>query len=503
MLSRAMTPSKYMWTVVIIAVFAGFTIVDLTMVNLAVASLMKEFEATTSHTTWVLTGNLLALGVAVPSCGYLADRFGMKRIFLASLALFTLASIGCIASQSLNMLIAFHVISGFGIGSILVLTRAIVWRVAPHEERGKFLGIMYGPILIMMAMGPVISGALVEYASWRWIFVVDVPLGVVAFVLALVWLREQKIPTTARFDLPGIALVGVGFALMLYAFSDAPVRTWDDTRIIVCIIAGAACVVGFVARELRIRDPIMDLRLFANRGFAVGNLVLWSSVLCGYGFNFLTPLFLQNIRGHGALETGLIMIPMGVAGAIAFPIAGRIYDAYGARWLATTAFFAAAGVTALNALLWQADTAVWVFALTLFLLGLATSTISLASPTAAMNEVKAREIPRAVALLSGGHQLITSLAIGLLATFLTQRSPVLIERGVRGLVPGSPEFFAAAREAGLFTFHETFLIVSTFTALVVFLTLLLRSGRPTVPSAEVGLRDWETGLAAEPGAIEP
>jgi len=473
---KAMTPSRYKWTVIIIAMFCNFTIMDLSMVNLAIAPLARHFDASLSHVQWILTGNLLALGIAIPCCGYLADRFGMKRVILASLALFTIPSLACGLAQNLNTLIVFHVIAGLGAGPMIPLGMAMVWRVVPHEERGRFYGLTWAPAVVGGALAPVISGALVEHVSWRWIFFVNVAIGAVPFVLALAWLREQKLPTWGRFDLPGLVLAAAGFGLLLYALTDAPTRSWDDTRIIVCLIAGAAALVGFIAVELQTSEPLVDLRLFAHRGYTLNNVVLWLSADGLWGTTFLVALWLQQLQGYTPTEAGLIMIPLGVGGAIAYPIAGRIYDAHGARWVTAAGCFILAGITAAFAL-WKISTGAWIIALLFLARGVANSMATMPG-VAAVHEVRPNEVARANALLQSARQVATSLVIALMATYLVQRTPVLIERGTRGLEPGSTAYFVAMRDAGVFTFHEAFLIVATLTVLAVVVALMLRSGRP-------------------------
>jgi len=224
-----MTPSWYKWAVLTIGTLAGFTFaLDSSMVGFSIAHLCQVFDADVGDTQWVITGFLLAAGMVVPSCGYLADRFGIKRVFLAGFALFTIFAAASGSATNLNALIVFRVVQGIGGGLFIPLGLAMIFRVVAHEERGKFLGILLGVSLIAPALGPVLGGYLVEYASWRWVFLLQVPIGVLAIILTLAWFREQKLPAWGGFDLPGLMLSAAGFGLLLYALSEAPDRGWGD-----------------------------------------------------------------------------------------------------------------------------------------------------------------------------------------------------------------------------------------------------------------------------------
>ncbi len=469
-------------------------VLDLTIVNIAIAQLSKEFNASIDQVQWTITGYSLAVAVVIPSCGYLADRIGIKRVFLASLTMFTVASAACGFAQSLNMLILFRLLQGIGGGALQPLAFAMVFRVVAHEERGRINGIMMAPIVVAPSMGPTVGGYLVEYISWRWIFFVNLPIGIVAFVLALLWLREQKLPTSAGFDFAGLALSAAGFGLLVYALSEAPSRGWNDPLVIACFAASLACLAVFVIVELRHRHPILDLRLFTQRGFAVSSVVLWFDSVAIIGGLFLLPLFLQQIQGRGAMEAGLIAAPGGLAAALIMPIVGRIYDAHGPRWV-TAAGAALLGSMTASLALAGIEASGWFIAALMLARGFGAA-MALTPSTAAVNEVKGNAMARASALLGASRQIASAIAVAGMATFLAERGSALRESAVRGLAPGSEAFNAAARHAGMLTFHEGFIVAAATLIPALVAALMLRSGRPRVAGTE-------GTPAAEPALIDP
>ena len=486
---EAMTPSRYKWIVVIIAMFTTFIMIDLGMVAVALARITKHFDVSLSHTQWIITGYSLATGMALPSAGYLADRFGMKRVLLAACAIYSIFAAASGVAQNLDLLITFRILQGIGNGIITPLTLVLVFRIVPDEERGKFWGIVWGPSMVVIAMSTFFGGVLTEHVSWRALFYVDVLIGVVPFFLALVFLREQKFPTRETFDLPGLAFAAAGFGLLLYALSKAPTDGWGDPLIITTLLGSLASLIIFVTVALRTRYPIVDLRLFVQRAFVTNNAVIWVSAIGVVGASFLAPLFMQQLQGRGPMETGAIMVPGGLAMGISFAFGGWLYDRWGARYPTAAGALILAIGCALFAT-WEVGTNWWPLTWMYFVQGIGLGLVSVPG-VAAVQEVIARDMARANALFQSTRVVASSLAVALLTTWLVERTPVLMDRGQRGLEPGSTAYFVAARDAGVFTFHEAFLIMATVSFLCIFVALILRSGRP--PKLEAG-----SAPAAEP-----
>ncbi len=450
---------------------------DSTIVNIAVAPLAKEFDATVNQIQWVVTGYMLAVAVIIPSSGYLADRFGMKRVFIASLGFFTAASVASGLAPNLNTLILFRILQGMGGGALAPLSVAMVFRAVPVEERGKFMGIVTASSLIGPSIGPTVGGILVDYLSWRWIFLINLPAGLIAIFFAALWLREQKTETRERFDWPGLLLSAGGFGLLVYAIGEAPARGWGDPLVIGSIVASLMCLATFVAVELRTRHPILDLRLLVNRDFALG-IGLTSIIFAGFiSGGFLLPLFLQQVQGHGTTTAALILITGPVAAAIMTPFVGRLYDKHGARWLAFSGVAIGVLFTAVFVLA-QEDSGFAFIGSMQFLRGIGLSLVMITMTAATLHGVKQADMARASALLSSFRQLASSLGIAITATLLFQRGASLAAEATKGLVPGTPEYETASQHGHLLAFHEAFLFAAAIMAPALVAGLFLKTRQP-------------------------
>lgn len=472
-----------MAAVVIVCTLGAFmSVLDQTVVNIAIQDLTREFDASLNSVQWVLTGYLLTTAMVIPASGYLADRFGIKRIYFLSLTGFTIASILCGAAWDLHSLIAFRVLQGIGGGALMPLSMAMVFRIAPANERGKYTGLVGIPVLLAPAFGPVVGGLLVEYASWRWIFFINIPFGV--FAAAVTWfaLREQEGAPTGAFDWPGISASALGFAALLFGLSEGPSRGWDDALVVGSFIVAVVALTTFVAVELRRDNPMVDLRLFREREFRLANLVIVLASLGLFGGLFLLPIFFQRVQGLTAAEAGLLLMPQAIASGICMPIAGRLYDRIGPRWI-ITAGMSLVAVTSAGLIFLQADTSGWAIAPLLFLRGIGLGFAMMPSLTAALNSVHGPALARATALTNTVRQVAGSFGVAILATFLQERGSALRESAVQGLAPGTPAFFEAIQRATIDSFHEAFLVTAIAIVPAIIAALGMRTGRTAHPAS--------------------
>ena len=265
---------EYKWLVAIVFVCGLFMdLLDTTIVNVALPKLGDIFGANTTTLEWVVTGYLLSLAVWIPASGCLGDRFGTKRIFMFALFAFTLGSALCGISTSIGMLIAFRVLQGVGGGMLTPVGTAMLFRAFPPEERAKASAVLVIPIAIAPAVGPVLGGLLVDNLSWRWIFYVNVPVGIAAFIFAGIFLQEGLEDKPGRFDSYGFVLSATGLPLLLYALAEAPTRGWTSTVVLATGVAGIALLALLVVVELRVTEPMLALRLFSDRLFRSSAIV--------------------------------------------------------------------------------------------------------------------------------------------------------------------------------------------------------------------------------------
>lgn len=448
-------------------------ILDATIVTVALPALAGEFDVPVTDVEWVILGFALAMAVGIPAAGWLGDRFGSKRVFLTALALFTAASALCGASGSLEQLVAFRVLQGLGAGLITPVGSAMLFRAYPLSERATAANAVLSVAVIAPAVGPVLGGLIVETISWRWIFFVNLPIGILAFVLGLVWLREHREPGAGAFDGWGFVLSSGGLALTVYALSVAPDLGWRDPVTVTAGGLGLAAFVALVAVELHIEEPILKLRLLGERLFRTLNIV---SVFIYAGFVsqiFMLTLYLQRLRGYSALEAGLTQSPQAIGIFLFSNLLGRqMYHTLGPRRMLTAGTAIASGST-LAFVAVGLDTPPLVIAAVMFVRGLGVGACFLALQTAAYARVSLADTAKATSLFNTQRQASNALGIAAAATVLAALAP-----GV-GLGPESGT-------DGLDAFRGAFLTCGLMFLPAVFLSRLVRdqdaaATRPTAP----------------------
>lgn len=325
---------------VLFCVLAGLTmfLIDTTVVNVALAKLEAVFSVDVSTVQWIVTAYALAAGVVTPMVDYFVSRLGMKRVWLAALGGFTGASLLCGISPSFAVIVTGRVIQGFSGGMLLPLGISTLFRVFPPDRRGAAMGFLAIPIAAGPALGPAVGGYIVSYLDWRFIFFLNLPVGALAIGLAMAWLRDERDGATLGLDLPGAILAAAGITAILYAFTRVPDDGWSSLTVEGLLAFGAFCLFLFAVYELEMPQPLLQVRLFALPQFLVGNVIGWTSTLALFGAEFLLPLYLQNLRGLSAFNTGLLLLPQGVSTAVFGPIAGRLQDRIGVRTVVTAGF---------------------------------------------------------------------------------------------------------------------------------------------------------------------
>jgi EmrB/QacA subfamily drug resistance transporter len=302
--------------------------------NVVIPNLIASFGSDVDTMEWVITGYMLGYSITMPLAGWLADTFGRRRMFMTGLAIFTASSICASLAWSTGSLIAFRILQAVGGGIISPTSMAIVVDVVPAKERGKALGIWSMGMMLAPAFGPWISGLLVDNMdNWRPIFLLGVPIGIAGLIAAYNFLpgKEDERHSSAAFDYTGFTLLSAALTLFLLPLTQGNRLGWDDESVRLSFAASAVLFPAFIVAELRSPHPMLDLRLFHDRIFSVA--VLLRAVLgMGYYFSiFLLPLFTQDILGFSATQSGLILLPAGLAMAILMPLSGALSDKVGAR----------------------------------------------------------------------------------------------------------------------------------------------------------------------------
>lgn len=413
------------------------SILDTTIVNVALESLSRDLGASLSAIQWVATGYLLALAAVIPLTGWTARRLGTRRLYLASLVLFTLGSALCGLAWSTGSLIGFRVLQGVGGGMLMPAGQMILAGAAGPQRMGRVMSIVGVPMVLAPVFGPALGGLLLDDLSWRWIFFVNVPVGALAVALALRILPGGASGAAGPIDLRGFALLAAGLPALVFGLSElGSSAEIDPYRVGLPLLLGVALVGAFVAHARRAARPLLDVRLFRMPAFSAAALTTFCIGAALFGAMILLPLYFQTVRGESALVTGLLVAPQGIGAAIAMPLAGRLTDRVGGGRVA----FVGVAITALATLPFafvDGGTSYWELSAAMVVRGFGIGVAIMPAIAAAYAVLKPEQIPDATPQLNVVQRVGGSVGTALLA--------VVLERGLRGLAsPASPDEAAAA-----------------------------------------------------------
>lgn len=419
---------SYKWILAMVVVLGAFmSVLDSTIVNIALPRLETAFGANVDSVQWVLTGYTLAQGVATPLAAYLTDRFGIKRFYIFSLAAFTIGSALCGLSVSLPMLIGFRVLQAAGGAALMPLSMTLLFQVFPPEERGAAMGVFGVPVLLAPAIGPTLGGYLVTFSGWQLIFYINVPIGIVAVILASVFIREQFAEKRPSFDIMGFIFVGVGLAMSLYGLSSASTDGWSSGTVVGCLIAGGLCLAIFVFIELnrssRGKDPLLDLRLFGNGPFSTSMIAFILITFGLFGGIFLLPIYMQDMRGLSAYQAGIVLLPQAIASMAATLIGGWLVDKIGVKAVVIPGLIIM-GISTWYMTFMDSHTSWAWFQFLLILRGFSLGACMQPLTVSMMVDIRSRDLAQASSVSTVARAVASSLGIAVLATVVSTQAGV-------------------------------------------------------------------------------
>ena len=418
----------YKWIVSMVVIFGVFmSVVDTTIVNTAIPRFQTAFGAGLNDVQWVLTAYTLTLGVVTPVTAFFADRLGTKRFYLVALALFTAGSALCGLAWSLPVLIVFRILQALGGAFLFPLAITQLYRAFPPEERGLAGGVFAIAALLAPAVGPTLGGYLITYASWPWIFEINIPVGLLGLLLGSMLLQEMQSTSRTPFDLPGFLLAASGLAAVLYALSDASTDGWGSGKVLGFLVGGLLVLSLFVIVELAIvrrgGHPLVDLRLFTDGPFLSSNIVSALLTFAFFGSYFLVVVYWQNLRGLSAYQAGLQLLPFAFASMVAALAGGRLVDRIGVRWVVLPGLLLLAysswgfATSTLTTPYWQQQ-------LLLVIRGVGFGLVLQPLSVAALSRIRPERFPLASSLYSVIRFVSTSLGVAVLATLAQTQAKV-------------------------------------------------------------------------------
>ncbi len=406
---------------VFVALIGAFmSILDSSIINVAIPTIMHVFNAGTESVQWVSTIYMLALGVVVPFSGWLGDRFGFKRLYMLSMGVFVAGSLLCTLAWSLDSLIVARVVQAAGGGMIMPTTMAMVFRMVPRDKVGTGMGIFGIALLVAPAIGPTLGGYLVEYVDWRWIFTINLPIGVIGILLSLFVLPEFQSKHPGKLDLAGGVTSAAGLFCLLLALSKGSDWGWGAEQTVLLLALSFFAFLLFVYLELTAKNPLLDLRVFRYRSFTLANLMVVVTNIVMFSMLFFLPLFLQTFRGLGAMETGLLMMPGALLSGVMMPAVGRLFDRVGPRPLAIAGVLLLVLISYLFHSL-NLSTAALTVMFWVMLRGLVMPLANMPAQTAALVDIPTELVGRASAITNIIGRISSSFGIAVLTSVLTTR----------------------------------------------------------------------------------
>jgi EmrB/QacA subfamily drug resistance transporter len=420
-LANRVNDSNAKWYTLGAACFGLFmAILDNLVVNIAMPTIARDLDATTSQLQWIVSAYTLVFASLQITAGGLGDRFGRKRWFLTGLALFTATSLAAAFSQNIEMLIAMRALQGIGAALIMPLSLSLISAAFPPEERGKAVGI-WGAISVSgIALGPIVGGALVQYASWHWVFLINVPIGIGALFITSAVVKESRDESgTVATDIPGTVLITAGIASLTWGLIEAGNRGWTDTLILTAFAAAALITVAFIWVEAHTERPMIPLRFFRSSTFTGANIDSFMISFLITGVSFFMTLYQQNIHGFSAMRTGLALLPMVAVMMVMSPITGTLTGKMGPRRLITFGMLVT-GVGTLLMLLTGVDASYWMILPSFIVMGFGMSFIWAPMTTAVLNSVESEKSGVASAVNGALREIGTAFGVALLGTLASR-----------------------------------------------------------------------------------
>ena len=405
----------------VVVLGAIMSILDITVVSVALPTFANVFDTTLATVAWTMTGYTLALATVIPATGWAADRFGTKRLYIAALVLFTAGSVLCAAADSIEMLIAFRVLQGLGGGMLMPLGMTILTRAAGPERIGRLMAVLGVPMLLGPISGPILGGYLIDQLSWHWIFLINLPIGIIAIIVAMRVLPKDTESSSESFDLMGMLLLSPGLAAFLFGVSsiaEGGNGVHLGPRVWVSVTIGLLLITAFVFHAFRPEHPLIDLRLFKNRRLTVAVVTMFVFIVAFMGAGLLFPSYFLQVRGETTLMAGLLIAPQGLGAMIMMPVAGFMADKIPVG--RTVPFFMlliAAGFVPFTML--GADTSYWLLGSALFVMGLGMGGTMMPIMTSALKTLTNHEVARGSTLVNIVQQVGSSVGAAVLSVILT------------------------------------------------------------------------------------
>jgi EmrB/QacA subfamily drug resistance transporter len=492
-------------TVIMLGAFVA--ILNQTLINVAIPHIMIDFNISANVVQWLVTGYMLVNGVMIPITAFLIERFGSRRMFIIAMVLFTIGAVICALAPSFAVMMIGRVVQATGAGIIMPLMMTIILTVFPTEKRGMAMAMMGIVLIFAPAIGPTLSGWIVQTYTWRLLFYIVLPISIIDIVLALLLLTNVTKMSKVSFDFWGFLFSTIGFGGLLYAFSESGSQGWSSGIVLITLAIGVISLILFVWRELSVEQPMLNLRVFSYDIFTLTTIVGSIINMAMFAAMILLPIYLQSIRGFTPLESGLLLLPGAVLMGVMQPIAGKIFDRFGARLLAVI------GLVITTVTTWEfskltGDTSYAHVMLLYCMRMFGMSFLMMPVMTEGMNQLPRRFTAHGTATSNTMRQVAGSLGTALLVSVMSNRSnfhmgnisnavttsnPIIVSEitrlgnGIAAMSGGSPEmgtrivigqlYGSAMKESTINGINDAFVIATLITGVALVLAFFIRRAR--------------------------
>lgn len=431
--------------VVALIIGAFVSILNETLLNIAFPSLMREFEIGEPTVQWLSTAYMLVVGILVPITALLQQWFTTRQMFLGAMILFLAGTIVCGFAPEFGVLLFGRIIQALGTGLMLPVLMNTILIIFPPENRGAAMGTIGLVIMTAPAIGPTLSGLIVEALDWRWLFYLVIPLAIFSILFAAAYLRNVTTLTRPKVDLLSIVLSSIGFGGIVYGFSSAGKGTWSDPLVVWSITIGAIALLLFVIRQLTMKTPMLELRTFRYPMFALVTVLMLVLMMSLFSTMIMLPLFLQNALGMTALAAGLVLMPGGIVNGVMAPVAGKLFDMFGPRVLVLPGL----GIMFVTVLLFTRIEATWTGGYVIFLhvlLMIGISMVMMPAQTTGLNQLPPQLYPHGTAIMNTLQQVAGAVGMALFISIMSSGSKsFVLETGnldpVAGMIAGLHDSF--------------------------------------------------------------
>ncbi|MGE6229748.1 DHA2 family efflux MFS transporter permease subunit [Paenibacillus chitinolyticus] len=439
--------TKHRGTVLLVLILGAFvTILNQTLLNVALPHLMNDFNASADTIQWLSTGYMLINGIIIPISAFLIGTFTTRQLFISAMISFTVGSLICGMAPNFTIMMIGRIVQGAGAGIIMPLMMTVILNIYPPQVRGRAMGMIGIAMFFAPAIGPTLSGWIIEHWTWRILFYVAMPIAIIDIIFAFLVLKNVTKVTKPVFDFLGFVTSTIGFGSLLYGISEAGSKGWGSVTVVSTIVIGIVFIALFIVRELTAKNPLLNLRVFKYNMFSLSTVVSCIVNMAMFGASILVPIYVQNIRGYSPIEAGLLMLPGALLMGVMSPISGALFDRFGIKPLA----FIGLTITAVTT--WQfahlnADTTystlMWLYTIRMF----GMSFIAMTIMTTGLNQLPRELASHGTAASNTARQIASSIGTAVLVTIMTNRTTYHVGQYANDLSLSNPNYNPSGLES--------------------------------------------------------